>query len=173
MFYLTPLLKVVEHYTALLVAMCLLLISTDSTIYASAYKYLIILGGFVMENKLVKDMTQEEIMEAMNLIKREGENKARLARPVEISDTEDIRTITLEKFGCTATIETSINDDVVVDIYEETDAEFGRRVRFSFKVEQFRKNAPAKRAAYDKQVGNKISRKISAMLENFIDVLGR
>ncbi|MGL4878010.1 hypothetical protein [Paraclostridium dentum] len=121
-----------------------------------------------MENKLLKDMSQEEIMQAMNLVKREGDNKARLANKGDMT-----RTITIEKFGCTATIETSVKDDVTVEVYEETDAQFGRRVRFDFKVQEFRQNAPAKNEAYDKQVSRKLNKKLVKMLDSFIDVLGR
>lgn len=88
-----------------------------------------------MKNKLLKDMTTEEIMAELDLVSK-GKNKARLKNKSEVSNTQ---TVTIEKDGYVATIETSIDSEVTVDVVEETDAEFGRRVRFSIKIEEFRK----------------------------------
>lgn len=145
-----------------------------------------------MENKLVKDMSREEFMEALNLIAREGINKAQFDRSKVAAknnteeETEEVRTITIEKYGCTATIETSINDDVQVEVYEEvyqeSDEQFGRRVRFHFKVEQFRKQQAirdAREARKPKIVRkfNKLKEDISTAtnkaFDDFIDRLGR
>ena len=88
-----------------------------------------------MKNKLLKDMTAEEIMAELDLVSK-GKNKARLKNKSEVSNTQ---TVTIEKDGYVATIETSIDSEVTVDVVEETDAEFGRRVRFSIKIEEFRR----------------------------------
>ena len=90
-----------------------------------------------MKNKLVKDMTIEEIVKELDLIARDGEDKFRIKNLSEKQDNK--QTVTVEKDEYTVTIETSVNDNVEIEVHEETDAEFGRRVRFSIKIDEFRK----------------------------------
>ena len=90
-----------------------------------------------MKNKLVKDMTIEEIVKELDLIARDGEDKFRIKNLSEKQDNK--QTVTVEKDEYTVTIETSTNDNVEIEVHEETDAEFGRRVRFSIKIDEFRK----------------------------------
>ena len=96
-----------------------------------------------MKNKLVKDMTIEEIVKELDLIARDGEDKFRIKNLSEKQDNK--QTVTVEKDEYIVTVETSINDNVEIEVHEETDAEFGRRVRFNLKVESFREQQ-AKRA---------------------------
>ena len=86
-----------------------------------------------MKNKLVKDMTIEEIVKELDLIARDGEDKFRIKNLSEKQDNK--QTVTVEKDEYTVTIETSVNDNVEIEVHEETDAEFGRRVRFSIKID--------------------------------------
>ena len=90
-----------------------------------------------MKNKLVKDMTIEEIVKELDLIARDGEDKFRIKNLSEKQDNK--QTVTVEKDEYTVTIETSVNDNVEIEVHEETDAEFGRRVRFSIKIDEFRR----------------------------------
>ena len=90
-----------------------------------------------MKNKLVKDMTIEEIVKELDLIARDGEDKFRIKNLSEKQDNK--QTVTVEKDEYIVTVETSINDNVEIEVHEETDAEFGRRVRFSIKIDEFRK----------------------------------
>lgn len=136
-----------------------------------------------LENKLVKDMTKEELMEALNLIARDGNDKAMFAKPViKKEETEEVRKITIEQSGCVATIETSVNDDIEVEVYEETDAEFGRRVRFNIKVEEFRNRQSlreleeAKKPKFIRKFNEfktELNRVSNKAFDEFIDRLGR
>lgn len=92
-----------------------------------------------MKDKNIKDMTPEEIIKELDLVSR-GDDKARVKNL-----SEKTQTIMIEKEDYSAIIETDIDSDVKVEIIEETDAEFGRRVRFNLKVESFREQQ-AKRA---------------------------
>ena len=82
-------------------------------------------------------MTIEEIVKELDLIARDGEDKFRIKNLSEKQDNK--QTVTVEKDEYTVTIETSVNDNVEIEVHEETDAEFGRRVRFSIKIDEFRK----------------------------------
>ena len=131
-----------------------------------------------MKDKLIKDMNAEEIIEQLDLVKR-GDNKARVKN---LSETNNMQTIMIEKENYSAIIEANVDSDVQVDITEETDAEFGRRVRFHLKVESFREQQ-AKRAEEEakkpvivrkfkafKENLNKVS---CEALDNIIERLGR
>ena len=87
-----------------------------------------------MNKKFIKDISVEEIAQALNLISREGENKFRLQ-----NQAEKVQTISVETENYNAIIKADIDSDVQVEVVEETDKEFGRRVRFNIKVENFRK----------------------------------
>lgn len=79
-------------------------------------------------NKLISEMSNEELS---NFI--EQKNKEIRQKQLD-RQQEQISSIT---------IEANVNTTVRVDVIEETDSEFFRRVRFNIKVEEFR-NRPVK-----------------------------
>ena len=130
-------------------------------------------------NKYVKDMSFEELVNALGL-EATGDGKARLKSKKELktSEVSNTKTVIIEKGGYSALIETSTDDDVQVEVYEETDAEFGRRVRFHIKVNEYRnrvermKQLDAKKPwlikAYKKAKDN-----AKKAVEELIEMLGR